>query len=90
MDFGPGDVLVLYTDGLVETQNRAGEPFGYPRLAEAVGQAARPGAHAEEIRQGVLNRFVQHSRAVEPQDDVSILVVKRLSTLPGPRSSGAG
>lgn len=26
--FGPGDVLVLYTDGIIEARNAAGEPFG--------------------------------------------------------------
>jgi sigma-B regulation protein RsbU (phosphoserine phosphatase) len=32
----PGEVLVLYTDGVTEAQNRHGEEFGRDRLAEAV------------------------------------------------------
>jgi sigma-B regulation protein RsbU (phosphoserine phosphatase) len=32
----PGDVLLLYTDGLVEGVNPSGEPFGYARIDEAL------------------------------------------------------
>src|SRR5690606_37698681 len=36
----PGDTLVLYTDGLVEARNRAGEEFGYERLARTLAHHA--------------------------------------------------
>ena len=32
----PGDILVLYTDGVTEAHNSQGEEFGRSRLAEAV------------------------------------------------------
>ena len=31
-----GDLLVLYTDGIIEAQNKAGELFGYSRLCSTV------------------------------------------------------
>ena len=51
----PGDVLMLYTDGLIDALNSEGEEFGTARLrhtqlkllaqqAEHVGNAQRPGA----------------------------------------------
>jgi sigma-B regulation protein RsbU (phosphoserine phosphatase) len=46
----PGDVLVLYTDGVVEVMNPSGEMFGLDRLERAVraarGAAARAGVDA--------------------------------------------
>jgi len=32
----PGDTLLLYTDGVVETLDRAGESFGFERLQDRV------------------------------------------------------
>ncbi len=36
IDFGPGDMLVVYTDGIVEAKNAAGEQYGLERLERAV------------------------------------------------------
>src|ERR1051325_7733407 len=36
LEFEPGDVLVLYTDGATEANNAQGEEFGRERLAQAV------------------------------------------------------
>ncbi|HVO13143.1 MAG TPA: SpoIIE family protein phosphatase [Vicinamibacteria bacterium] len=38
---GPGDLVVLYTDGITEAANPAGEEFGLERLQAVVGQQAR-------------------------------------------------
>lgn len=67
-----GDVLVLYTDGAIESQNAQGERFGMERLiaeVEAVGH--RPVA---EIRDQVLAKL----RAFAPHrdDDVALLVAR--------------
>src|SRR6185437_5088897 len=35
----PGDRLTLYTDGLLEARNSAGELFGFSRIADLLGQA---------------------------------------------------
>jgi len=38
----PGDLLVMYTDGIVEAPNPAGDEFGEERLIETLGVTARP------------------------------------------------
>lgn len=73
--FGPGDVLVLYTDGLTEAPNEVEKEFSGARLADVVrGLVARP---PREINDGILatlNRFVGDT----PQrDDFTLVTVKR-------------
>jgi hypothetical protein len=62
----PGDHFVLYTDGLLEARNAAGELFGFERLRDLV--SARPDA-AQSIDAAV--RFGQ-------QDDITVLTLTRL------------
>ncbi|NDJ61460.1 MAG: SpoIIE family protein phosphatase [Chloroflexi bacterium] len=49
----PGDVLVLYTDGLTEAENSAGDFFGEARLAESLRQVADQPAEA------ILNHLIK-------------------------------
>lgn len=47
--FGPGDVFVLYSDGLVEAQNENGDEFGEQRLIEAIDLTLDPQAQADGL-----------------------------------------
>jgi PAS domain S-box-containing protein len=70
VEYGPGDTLVLYTDGLVE---RRGEDLdvGLGRLAEAAGALRdRP---VEHLADALLARLADPSGQ---QDDVSLLVMR--------------
>jgi serine phosphatase RsbU (regulator of sigma subunit) len=67
------DVLLLYTDGLIEAQNVAKEQFDVNRLAEALARHAdRP---AEAIRAQILQEV--QSWVHEQLDDMSLIVLKR-------------
>ena len=68
-ELAPGDLLVLYTDGLVE---RRGEPLdaGLERLARVV--LAGPDS-PDELRAHVLEQLVGSG---EPADDVTAVVLK--------------
>jgi len=77
--FVAGDCCLLYTDGLVEAPNAAGEPYGAGRLA-AVLAAQSPemavdqgGAHA--ICDAVLADLAAHRDGAAQQDDVTLVVV---------------
>jgi sigma-B regulation protein RsbU (phosphoserine phosphatase) len=73
--FRPGDLLVLYTDGLTEARSPAGEEFGEERLARyLLHHRAEPAdAFLAGLRRA-LARFTEgHFR-----DDLSLLVVKRV------------
>jgi sigma-B regulation protein RsbU (phosphoserine phosphatase) len=72
---GDGDVLAIYTDGIVETMNAQGKQYGRKNLG-AVVQRSRglaPSAIADAIRDD-LEQFAGHSL---PHDDRTVLVMKR-------------
>jgi serine phosphatase RsbU (regulator of sigma subunit) len=71
----PGDLLVLYTDGLVEARDAAGELYGDERLQRAVARAGK-GARAAEIRDSVLADFALFRGEAEPDDDVTLVVAR--------------
>ena len=69
----PGDVIVCYTDGLTEAENRAGEYFGEERLARAVLESADLSAEGiiDHIEQAV-DAFTGDMPAF---DDLTLCVV---------------
>lgn len=50
---GPGDRLVLYSDGVIEQRSPSGEPFGRERLIECLASTADPDADVEAIFRGL-------------------------------------
>jgi sigma-B regulation protein RsbU (phosphoserine phosphatase) len=69
---GPGDVLVVATDGFSEARNPADEMFGYDRLLELVDQVADRSAH---LIANALFEAVGRFGVGRPQDDDQTLVV---------------
>lgn len=72
--FRPGDLLLLYSDGIVEATNSAGEEFGEDRLC-AVTTAHRD-APAGEIHREILNQVRLFLGQASPHDDLTLLVVR--------------
>jgi sigma-B regulation protein RsbU (phosphoserine phosphatase) len=70
----PGDLLVLYSDGLPEVTDRTGEALGYEALK---GLLAVPGS-ARAIHDRFLTAFETHRRDEPLKDDLSLVVVARL------------
>jgi phosphoserine phosphatase RsbU/P len=69
----PGDTLALYTDGITEAFNHAGEEFGEGRLCEALRR------HRGECMQELLASIVDEVRIFSPQeqnDDITLIVAK--------------
>jgi len=71
VDLEPGDMLVLYTDGVTDARG-AGVRFGEPRLREAVRSAADPSDAVARIG-AALDAFEAGSRA----DDTAVLAIMR-------------
>ena len=69
-----GDVVILYTDGVVEAVNAAGEMYGFERFLETVGKGR--GLSAEAILETLLEDVARFVGGVEPHDDITILVAK--------------
>jgi phosphoserine phosphatase RsbU/P len=72
----PGDVLTLFSDGVTEEQDPAGEEFGEERLSKLLVEKAGLGATAlvEEIRTTVL----AWAAGAPAADDVTVLIARRL------------
>ena len=70
----PGDVLVFYSDGVVEMRNDADEEFGLKRLADTV--QASCDKTPEEIVKSVSAALAEYIGRVRPQDDRTMIVVK--------------
>jgi sigma-B regulation protein RsbU (phosphoserine phosphatase) len=70
-DVGPGDTVVLYTDGVTEGRHGS-EWFGPERLVDVLGRSGGLGAQA--VADGLLEEVVSFQRG-HPRDDVAIVVV---------------
>jgi serine phosphatase RsbU (regulator of sigma subunit) len=72
----PGDLLFLYTDGLIDAQNFENEKFGRDRLMKAIHECEKLTAQ-QSVNQvlWLMRRFVGMKR---PVDDTSLVVVRVL------------
>lgn len=70
----PGDVLLLYTDGVTEAINPAEEEFGVDRLAEVVYRTAR--APARDLVRAVRSAVEAFAEGRGLDDDTTILACK--------------
>jgi len=75
IDVAPGDLLVLYTDGVTEAMDEQNRLFGEARLRELL--AANHGASAAQVLQSVVDAVREHAGQVAQSDDLTLLVVKR-------------
>lgn len=75
VELQPGDVLVLFTDGISEAANCEGELFGEQRVAEIVRALERP-LDARAITARLLDEVEAHLGAEEAQDDRTLLVLR--------------
>jgi serine phosphatase RsbU (regulator of sigma subunit)/catechol 2,3-dioxygenase-like lactoylglutathione lyase family enzyme len=72
-DLSPGDTLALYTDGITEAYNDAGDEFGEPALIERLRQ------HRDLDCQALLKTIadeVRHFNSHEQHDDITLIIAK--------------
>ncbi|HEY9071405.1 MAG TPA: SpoIIE family protein phosphatase, partial [Candidatus Ozemobacteraceae bacterium] len=75
LTLGPGETIVLYTDGLVEGLDAAGNMFGYERI---FGHArAGIGLPAARFREGIIGAFRRHHPDPRLEDDLTLIVIRR-------------
>ncbi len=71
-----GDMLVAYTDGIVEPENAYGEMFGEERLRELLVKYAK--ADSSEIIARTMEAVGQWTGSSELQDDMTMVVARRI------------
>jgi len=72
--FAPGDKLVIYSDGLTEAANPAGEFFGKRRLRETV--TAHAASDCGVLHDAVLEAVTAFIGTAAQADDITLLVVE--------------
>jgi sigma-B regulation protein RsbU (phosphoserine phosphatase) len=75
LDLGPGDALVLYTDGVSEAHDPAGALFGEERLQDCLAQGA--GRSAAETVERLLGAVRAFAGGAPQSDDITILALRR-------------
>lgn len=77
LTLGPGETLVVYTDGLTESHDRSGQEYGAARVAEVLRRNAASGARA--VAAACLNDAAAFRNGAERADDLSMLVLRRMN-----------
>ena len=72
----PGDTLVLYSDGVTEAMNEAGEEYGMERLQEVI--AATSSGGAEEVTRAIFDSVKKFAGDAPQSDDITCLTLSRL------------
>jgi sigma-B regulation protein RsbU (phosphoserine phosphatase) len=70
----PGDILVLYTDGIVEGKDPRGNDFGDERLQRLIFETRD--RSAQEILDTIMEDLRVHQESAEQSDDITLLVLK--------------
>jgi sigma-B regulation protein RsbU (phosphoserine phosphatase) len=74
----PGDLLAMYTDGVTEAWSPEGDMFSEHRLVETLVRHRNRGAG--ELHDLVLEEVRAFQRGRPPDDDLTLVVLKRIAT----------
>jgi hypothetical protein len=88
VDFGENDLLVLYTDGIVEAQDAAGEPFGRDRLMATVRRHKGRGAAA--LVKALWRRLEAFTGTRALRDDATLVVIRGVTGFGSRDANGTG
>ncbi len=73
--FGPGDILILFTDGITESRNPSNEEYGVERLMAIVQKNRKQSAF--DLTQTILKNLNEFTAKADPADDRTLVVIKR-------------
>ncbi|HEY1469272.1 MAG TPA: SpoIIE family protein phosphatase, partial [Candidatus Acidoferrum sp.] len=71
--FEVDDLLIAYTDGITETENDHGEPWGQQRLENLLRSYSRK--TPEQIVKGILDQVSMFANGQPQQDDMTLVVI---------------
>ena len=73
-EYDPGDVLIFYSDGIVEGTNPEGEQLGFQRFEEMIIKNKH--LSAEEINRNIIQEFSLFANEHPQDDDITLVVIK--------------
>ncbi len=71
----PGEVMLLYTDGIIEGSNPGGEEFGMQRVEKILVENRHQSI--QETRDQLLHSFIKHYQREDLDDDLTFILLKR-------------
>ena len=74
ISMAPKDRLFVYTDGIIDAPNRAGECFGLARLKDALD--ANSEAPLSELKSAVLKTLHEYTKKELTHDDVTLIAME--------------
>lgn len=74
VELSPGDVFILYTDGITEASNQDGLLWGEDEMANIIRQ--NPDASAEQMIQSIMKALGEHTHGAPLEDDVTLIISK--------------
>jgi len=69
-----GDILLIYTDGVTEAENKDEEQFGVERLHDLIRKNVH--LNAQELINLIYNQIVEFSKGVNQFDDITLMALK--------------
>jgi sigma-B regulation protein RsbU (phosphoserine phosphatase) len=76
VQLNPGDFIFLYTDGITEAEDPAGQTFGIERLQQILQE--HYDENAAEIISWVEKAATMFTASATPFDDITLMVLRRL------------
>lgn len=75
LTYAPSDVIVMYTDGIIEAKNQSSKEFGYDQLRNVLNQYHH--LTAKEIKEEIIRKVYEFiGKDALPDDDYSLMVIK--------------
>lgn len=71
----PGELLLIYSDGVTEAMNNTNEEFGEEKLLSIL--KSNVNLTAKELIDKIVSEVKTHSSKVEQSDDITLMVIKR-------------
>ena len=75
IQINPGEVLILYTDGITEAQNNSGQFFGNERLSIILKESFS--TLAESYRDAIFDRVQKFIGSAPRLDDITLIVIAK-------------
>jgi len=80
---GPGDSVLIYSDGIVEAHDPTGDMYGFPRLRDAMSSAKVGNDLLDDLLDDLLERLHAFTgRGWEQEDDITMVTLRRSAGAP--------
>jgi sigma-B regulation protein RsbU (phosphoserine phosphatase) len=71
---GSGDILLLYTDGVIECENEEGDEFGMDRLCRLIVENSE--RSSQDLVNFITAEVSQFSTGMAPTDDFTVIAME--------------